>query len=79
MCSGAGRLLLAARLGTAGRGEGVLLVPPAGKQTEGFSTLFTRSRIKTPSKRVLILPVPPTLQAERSQNISSRYTVVSKT
>ena len=80
MYSGSGRLLLTARLGMACCGEGILLVPPTGKQTQSFSTLFTQSRIKTPTKRVLILTVPAVLQAERTQNISSgRYTVVSKT
>lgn len=79
MFSGPGRLLLTARLGMACCGEGILLVPPTGKQTERFSTLFTASTIKTPTKKVLILPVPPVLQAECTQNISSaRDTVISK-
>lgn len=79
MYSGAGRLLFTARLGMA-CGEGILLVPPTGKQTQSFSTLFTRSGIKTPTKRVLILPLPPVLQAGLTQDISSNgYAVVSKT
>lgn len=28
-------------------GEGILLVPPTGRRTESFPTLFTWSRIKT--------------------------------
>jgi len=53
-------------------GEGILLVPPTGRRTKSFPTLFTWSRIKTQLRGCKFSPsIPPAIQAERTQDICS--------